>query len=182
MPDEENQDSTEGCSDEPGTLIEAIPTELLSQVGRHKGTRDPEDGREDKARRIIRTGEQITGDDAGDEADQDDPEHVHGVSPLFLFKEDAAAPSDCGLHRFGKLVQEPREGHLETHIVVTYLDDAGRDLAQGARTRKSMRSSDQTSLSTLRTGKFCEALPSAGLMRRKASSLPSLCGMVMTTG
>jgi hypothetical protein len=32
------------------------------------------------------------------------------------------------------------------------------------------------------TGKFCAALPSAGLIRRKASSLPRLCGMVMTSG
>jgi hypothetical protein len=45
-----------------------------------------------------------------------------------------------------------------------------------------MRSPAQISSSTLSTGKLEDALLKAGLMRRKASSLPSLCGMVTMRG
>ena len=45
-----------------------------------------------------------------------------------------------------------------------------------------MLSPDQISSSTANAGKLDEALPSAGFMRRKASSLPSLCGMVTMRG
>jgi hypothetical protein len=36
------------------------------------------------------------------------------------------------LDSFGKLVQQPRKGHLEAHVIVGDSDIAGRDLAQRA--------------------------------------------------
>jgi hypothetical protein len=81
------------------------------------------------------------------------------------------SPNFCSSH--GK-------GHFEVHVVLCYLS-VSTATWPSARTRKSMRP-DHSSFATFNTGKLSVAFPSAGLIRRSASSLPSLCPIVMTSG
>src|SRR5580704_18404596 len=60
----------------PAPWSEPVPTDGLADEGCDERAGDPEPGCQYEAVRAIRTGRDKTRDDAGDEADHDDPDNV----------------------------------------------------------------------------------------------------------
>src|ERR1700752_4150948 len=80
VPDEQHPQPPDGGGDETGALVRAIMADGLADPGRQERTDDAEDRRQDEAAWIVRSWRQHARDDAGDEADNDDPDNAaHGV-------------------------------------------------------------------------------------------------------
>src|SRR3974390_1843690 len=75
-----DDDCADDRADEAGRFIPPVPTESLSEIGRHKGPDDPEDRRENKARGLIRFAwiKELR-DKSRDEADYNSPDDMHGL-------------------------------------------------------------------------------------------------------
>src|SRR5215510_2875729 len=79
VPDEQDGERTEGRGDEAGTLVEPIPAEGLADESRQKGTCDSKHGGQNETARIVRSRRKQPRNDAGHEADHDDPDEArHG--------------------------------------------------------------------------------------------------------
>src|SRR5262249_36178867 len=76
VPDEQHDERADRCGDESRTLVRPIPAGCLPDERRQKGTDNPEYGGEDEAGWIVRPGRQETGDETGDESDNDDPDEA----------------------------------------------------------------------------------------------------------
>jgi hypothetical protein len=76
VPDEQHEQRADGRADETRALIEPVPTDGLADEGCDERAGDPEPSRQYEAIQVVRTGREETRDDAGDEADHDDPDNV----------------------------------------------------------------------------------------------------------
>jgi hypothetical protein len=82
VPDEQHEQRADGRADETRALVEPVPTDGLADEGCDERAGDPEPSRQYEAIQVVRTGRDETRDDAGDEADHDDPDNVrHGDLP-----------------------------------------------------------------------------------------------------
>jgi hypothetical protein len=54
IPDEQNDDGSDGCADEPGALIGPVPADHLAEKCRQEGSADAKHGGENETRWIIR--------------------------------------------------------------------------------------------------------------------------------
>src|SRR5512143_735491 len=81
VPDEQNNDCADCCSNKPSTLIGAIPTNCLTNKGRQKRSSDAEHGGDDKTHRLVWTWHDQARDEPGNKADQNDPEDTHCCAP-----------------------------------------------------------------------------------------------------
>jgi hypothetical protein len=67
VPDEQNHKRADSGGDEARALIEAVPTDGLSDESRNEGARYAEDSGQDEALRIVCTGRNQARDNAGNE-------------------------------------------------------------------------------------------------------------------
>jgi len=81
-PHHQHNDGADHGTDQPGTLVGVVPAERLAEIGRDEGAGDAERRGEDEARRLVGAGVQEFRDDAGNEADDDEPENTHLSPPL----------------------------------------------------------------------------------------------------
>src|SRR6185312_12630011 len=79
VPNEQDNDCADGGSNQAGTLIQPIPADGLTDEGCDEGPHDAEDGGQNKPAGIGRPGRRPSGNNPGDESDEDDPEDVHVV-------------------------------------------------------------------------------------------------------
>src|ERR1700730_1151894 len=85
VPDEQHGKPAHGVADETRALVEPVPTDGLADEGCDERAGDPEPGGQYETLRAIRTRRDETRDDAGDEADHDDPDNVrHDDLPVAL--------------------------------------------------------------------------------------------------
>jgi hypothetical protein len=99
----------------------------------------------------------------------------------FLLEQHPAASGDDLLHCLRKSVQQPGQRHFQLHVILSHLHVSCCYLSEGA-DAETQPVTRPVSSSTASTGKLQEALPNAGFTRRKASSLPSVCGILTTSG
>src|SRR5690349_6306682 len=64
-------------ADQPGAFTGVIPADCLPHVGGDERTHDPEDGSEDKARRLVRARMKKFCDNTSNEADDNGPKDAH---------------------------------------------------------------------------------------------------------
>src|SRR6185369_15937034 len=84
-PHHQHDDGADHGADQAGALTCVIPAERLAEIGRDEGAGDAERRGEDEARRLVGAGVQEFRDDAGNEADDDEPENSHlDASPPLL--------------------------------------------------------------------------------------------------
>src|SRR3984893_14024726 len=76
VPNEQHKQRADGRAYETRALVEPVPTDGLADEGCDERAGDPEPGREYEAGRAIGNGRDETRDDAGDEADHNDPYNV----------------------------------------------------------------------------------------------------------
>src|SRR4051812_7262172 len=76
VPDEQDGKRPEGRGDEAGTLVQPIPAEGLADEGRQKGTCDSKHGGQNETARTVRSWRKHSRNDAGNEADHDDPDEA----------------------------------------------------------------------------------------------------------
>src|SRR5215831_2484471 len=84
VPDEQHDEHPERRADETGALIEPVPTDGLADERREERACDSQHSGKDEAFRLVRTRRKHARDQAGDEADYDDPDDVpHDGLPRF---------------------------------------------------------------------------------------------------
>src|SRR5579872_6538341 len=89
VPDEQNHERPDRGGDEAGTLVRAVMADRLAYPSRQECPGNAEYGGEDEAARVVGTGRQHPRDDAGNEADHDDPDDsAHNDSLLRKLKPD----------------------------------------------------------------------------------------------
>ena len=76
VPDEQDDKRPDGRGDEAGTLVEPIPAEGLADEGRQKSTCDSKHGGQDETAWIVRSWRKQSRNDAGNEADDDNPDEA----------------------------------------------------------------------------------------------------------
>src|SRR5204863_3485575 len=85
-PDEQHDQRADGGGDEAGALVRAVMADGLTDPGRQERAGNAEHGGQDKAARIVRARGKHPRDDAGDKADDDDPDNAaHGGGPFTGF-------------------------------------------------------------------------------------------------
>jgi len=77
MPHEQHDQSANHSTEQTGLLSRPIPADRLADPGRYEGAGNTEQGGENETGRIVWAGRQQARDDAGDKADEDDPDNVH---------------------------------------------------------------------------------------------------------
>ena len=88
VPHEKHNQRADCRTDRTRTLIRPIPADALAEPGRNECACNAKRDRDDKALRVIGAGQKKSGDDTGDEADDQDPKKTaHKTS------EKQAAPS-----------------------------------------------------------------------------------------
>src|SRR5262249_14828183 len=80
IPDEQHDQSTNSCADETRALIRAVPADHLAKPGRDECARDTQNSSEYEARGVIRPWREHACDNAGHEANENDPEDAHARS------------------------------------------------------------------------------------------------------
>jgi hypothetical protein len=86
VPDEQEKQCANGCPDETGALIEAIPTDCLTDEGRDESPDDSENRGQDKTFGIVWARGEPARNQAGNETDDDDPDDVgHEQPPALSF-------------------------------------------------------------------------------------------------
>jgi hypothetical protein len=73
VPDEKNNQRTDCRTDKTRALIWPIPADALAEPRENECTCNAKRGRDDEALRVIGAGQEKSGDDTGDEADDQDP-------------------------------------------------------------------------------------------------------------
>lgn len=81
-PHHQHDDGADHGTDQARPLVGAVPAERLAEIGRDEGTGDAEGRGEDEARRLVGAGVEEFRDDAGNEADDDEPDYSHLNPPL----------------------------------------------------------------------------------------------------
>src|ERR1700747_1758262 len=84
VPDEQHDQRADGGGDEACTLLRAVMADRLTDEGRQERADDAQHGGQDEAGRIVRPRRQKGGDNACNEADDDDPDnaaHTHDCCP-----------------------------------------------------------------------------------------------------
>ena len=76
VPDEQDGERTYGRGDEASTLVDPIPAESLADEGRQKGTCDSKHGGQNETARVVWSWRKQPRNDAGNEADHDDPDEA----------------------------------------------------------------------------------------------------------
>src|SRR6202047_1022117 len=83
VPDEQNHPRADRRGDEAYALIRTVMADGLADKGREKRAGDAQHRGQEESAGIVRSRRKQPGDDAGDEADDDDPENAaHGCRPL----------------------------------------------------------------------------------------------------
>ena len=80
-PEQEHDNRSDHCTDQPGSLVRAVPAQCLPQKGRQESTRDAQNGRQDEACGLVGAWVKEFSDDASDKADHDGPENTHSSLP-----------------------------------------------------------------------------------------------------
>ena len=90
VPDEQYDHRAKRPANETGPLIEPVPSDGLPDERRKEGAGDTEQRRQDETRRLVWARRQEASDDAGDEADHDNPDDVrHDKLPRVRSFDDA---------------------------------------------------------------------------------------------
>ena len=76
FPDEQHDERADRSGDETSTLIEPVPADGLADEGGDEGAGDSQRGGQDEAFRLVRTRRNHARNQAGNEADYDDPDDV----------------------------------------------------------------------------------------------------------
>jgi len=74
MPNGQNHECAQGRADQTSTLIMSVPAYALAKEGGDKGAGDSQCYRQEEALRIVRSRHEKAGNDAGDTADDRDPD------------------------------------------------------------------------------------------------------------
>src|ERR1700719_3277539 len=83
VPDEQNHQRADRCGDEACALIRTVMADGLADKGREKRAGDAKHRCQEESAGIVRARRKQPRDDAGDEADDNDPENAaHGCRPL----------------------------------------------------------------------------------------------------
>ena len=73
VPDKQHDERPEGCADETCALIEPVPADGLADEGGDESAGDSQRSGKDEALRFVRTRRNHARNQAGNEADYDDP-------------------------------------------------------------------------------------------------------------
>src|SRR6266508_4164303 len=76
IPDKQNDKRTDGRADETRALVGMVPSDRLPDEGGQKRPGDAEHNRQDESTRVVRPRRQQARNDAGNEPDDENPEHV----------------------------------------------------------------------------------------------------------
>src|SRR5215831_5539414 len=83
VPDEQHDQRADGGGDKARALVGTVMADRLAHEGREEGAGDAEQGGEDEAPRIVRSGRKETRDDSCDKADNDNPDDAaHNGRPF----------------------------------------------------------------------------------------------------
>jgi len=79
-PDEKHNYCSDDCTDQTGSLVGAVPTQGLTKERGYECSHDPENGRQDEARRFVGAGMKKFCDNPCNKSDYDRPKDTHFVS------------------------------------------------------------------------------------------------------
>src|SRR5215510_6173877 len=74
VPDDKHDERADSGPNKASTLLRPIPADTLADPRGHECAGDPQDCRQYESLRIVRPGEEKSGDDASNQANQEDPD------------------------------------------------------------------------------------------------------------